>query len=52
MYGIPIPPYLFILAFIFKESESYNSSVLPLTASWLSDLSLRYMTPQIHASLL
>ena len=30
--------------FIFKESGSYHSPTLSLTASWLSDLSLPYIT--------
>ena len=35
-----------------RESESYHSPTLSLTASWLSDLSLLYtMSPQIHGSL-
>ena len=37
--------------YIFKESESYHSPTIS-TASWPSDLSLPYITPQIHGSLL
>ena len=39
-------------AFIFKASESDHPSPLFLIASSLSDLSLPYMTQQIHWSLL
>ena len=35
-------------AFISKESESFHSPPLSLTASWMSVLSLPYITPQIH----
>ena len=38
--------------FIFKESESYHSPTLSLTSSWPSDLSLPYITPHFHGSLL
>ena len=39
-------------AFIFKVSESDCLSLLSLTASSPSDLSLPYMTRQIHGNLL
>ena len=39
-------------AFIIQVSKSFRSSPLSLTASFPSDLSLPYMTQQIHGSLL